>query len=158
MWFYVATYAVQVLAAFAVASVVSGPATGRSPLTDYAGLSARSPFLAAMLALMMLAMGGIPVTAGFVGKVAVFRSAIDAGYLWLVITGVVATVAGLFFYLRVIVLMYMQPAADAPESPAVRLSVPMGTGIVLAVAALVTLLAGLVPWPLLEWLRDALPL
>jgi NADH-quinone oxidoreductase subunit N len=110
-----------------------------------------------MLGLMMLAMGGIPVTAGFVGKVAVFRSAIDAGYLWLVITGVVATVAGLFFYLRVIVLMYMQPAAE-PSDTGVRLSVPLGAGIALSVAALVTLVAGLVPWPLLEWLRDALPL
>ncbi|MEX0826069.1 MAG: NADH-quinone oxidoreductase subunit N [Acidimicrobiia bacterium] len=158
MWFYVATYSVQVLAAFAVAAVVSGPAVGRAPLTDYAGLSARSPFLAAMLGLTMLAMGGIPVTAGFVGKVAVFRSAIDAGYLWLVITGVVATVAGLFFYLRVIVLMYMQPAAEPPGTPGGRLSVPLGAGIALTMAALVTLLAGLVPWPLLEWLRDALPL
>ena len=157
MWFYVATYAVQVLAAFAVASVVSGPAGGRSPLTDYAGLSARSPFLAAMLGLMMLAMGGIPVTAGFVGKVAVFRSAIDAGYLWLVITGVVATVAGLFFYLRVIVLMYMQSAA-ADGSDDARITTPGSVGFVLVVAALVTLVAGLVPWPLLEWLRDALPL
>jgi len=158
MWFYVATYSVQVLAAFAVAAVVSGPAGGRSPLSDYSGLSARSPFLAGSLGLMMLAMGGIPVTAGFVGKVAVFRSAIDAGYLWLVIVGVVATVAGLFFYLRVIVLMYMQPAADAPGTPVARLSVPLGTGIVLTVAGLVTVLAGLVPWPLLDWLRDALPL
>jgi NADH-quinone oxidoreductase subunit N len=149
---------VQVLAAFAVAAVVSGPAGGRSPLSDYSGLSARSPFLAGSLGLMMLAMGGIPVTAGFVGKVAVFRSAIDAGYLWLVIVGVVATVAGLFFYLRVIVLMYMQPAADAPGTPVARLSVPLGTGIVLTVAGLVTVLAGLVPWPLLDWLRDALPL
>jgi len=159
MWFYVATYAVQVLAAFAVASVVSGPAGGRSPLTDYAGLSTRSPFLAASLGLMMLAMGGIPVTAGFVGKVAVFRSAIDAGYLWLVITGVVATVAGLFFYLRVIVLMYMQPAAvEGPDTKAERITAPRGVGFVLVAAALVTLVAGLVPWPLLEWLRDALPL
>lgn len=159
MWFYVATYAIQVLAAFAVASVVSGPAGGKSPLTDYAGLATRSPFLAASLGLMMLAMGGIPVTAGFVGKVAVFRSAIDAGYLWLVITGVVATVAGLFFYLRVIVLMYMQPAAaEGPGTQLARITTPRGVGFVLVVAALVTLVAGLVPWPLLEWLRDALPL
>ena len=159
MWFYVATYSVQVLAAFAVASVVSGPAGGRSPLSEYAGLSSRSPFLAGTLGLMMLAMGGIPVTAGFVGKVAVFRSAIDAGYLWLVIAGVVATVAGLFFYLRVIVLMYMQPVvASGPGDSGAVLRTPGGIRVVLLVAAAVTLVAGLVPWPLLDWLRDALPL
>ena len=102
----------------------------------------------------MLAMGGIPLTAGFAGKVAVFRSAIDAGYLWLVIVAVLATVAGLFFYLRVIVVMYMQPVGDA----AGRIRVPGGARVALGVAAVVTVLAGVVPWPLLDWLRDALPL
>ena len=154
MWFYVATYAVQVLAAFTVASVVSGPAEGRAPLADYAGLASRSPALAAVLGLLMLAMGGIPLTAGFVGKAAVFRSAIDADYLWLVIVGVIASVAGLFFYLRVIVLMYMQPVGDE----AGHVGVPIGAQTVLSVSVAVTVLAGVVPWPLLDWLRDALPL
>jgi len=154
MWFYVATYAVQVLAAFTVAAVVSGPAQGRAPLSDYAGLASRSPVLAAVLGLLMLAMGGIPLTAGFVGKVAVFRSAIDADYLWLVIVGVVSAVAGLFFYLRVIVLMYMQPVGET----AGRIRVPGGARVALSVAAVFTVLAGVVPWPLLDWLRDALPL
>src|SRR3990172_7987532 len=154
MWFYVATYSVQVLAAFAVAAVVSGPTEGRAPLSDYAGLSTRSPWLAAVLGLLMLAMGGIPLTAGFVGKVAVFRSAIDADYLWLVIVGVIASVAGLFFYLRVIVLMYMQPVGDE----AGHVGVPIGAQTVLSVSVAVTVLAGVVPWPLLDWLRDALPL
>jgi NADH-quinone oxidoreductase subunit N len=154
MWFYVATYAVQVLAAFTVAAVVSGASEGRAPLSDYAGLSSRSPALAAMLGLLMLAMGGIPLTAGFVGKAAVFRSAIDADYLWLVIVGVVAAVAGLFFYLRVIVLMYMQPVGEATGG----IRMPGGARVVLSVAAVVTILAGVVPWPLLDWLRSALPL
>ena len=134
MWFYVATYSVQVVAAFVVVAVVSGPREGRSALSEYAGLSERSPLLAASLGLMMLAMGGIPVTAGFVGKVAVFRAAIDADYLWLVIVGVVAAVAGLFFYLRVMVLMYMQPAAGS-EGEAVP--VQWGTRVVVGVAAAV---------------------
>ena len=154
MWFYVATYSVQVLAAFTVAAVVSGPTEGRAPLSEYAGLSTRSPWLAAVLGLLMLAMGGIPLTAGFVGKVAVFRSAIDADYLWLVIVGVIASVAGLFFYLRVIVLMYMQPAGVG----AGRIGVPAGARVVLAVAAIVTVIVGVVPWPLLDWLRNAIPL
>lgn len=155
MWFYVATYAVQLLGAFAVAAVVSGAGQGRSPLSDYTGLGRRSPFLAATMTLLLLAMAGIPLTAGFVGKVAVFRAAIDAGYLWLVILAVLATVAGLYFYLRVIVVMYMAPAegalATAPR-------VPWGARLALAFAAAATIVLGLAPWPLLEMLRDALPL
>jgi NADH-quinone oxidoreductase subunit N len=153
MWFYVATYVVQVVGAFAVVAAVSGSRTARAPLTEYAGLGSRSPFLAAALALFMLAMGGIPLTAGFVGKAAVFRAAIDADYLWLVITGLVAAVGGLFFYLRVIVLMYMQSAEeDAAVVPA------GGIRVAVAVASLVTVAFGIVPWPLLDWVRDALPL
>ncbi len=152
MWFYVATYAVQVVAAFGIAAVVSGPQQGPSPLADYAGLSTRSPGLALGLGLMMLAMGGIPLTAGFVGKAAVFSAAVGADYLWLVIVALVAAVAGLFFYLRVVVLMYMQPAESAD-----RIAVPMGTRIVLVVASAVTVVAGVVPWPFLRWLGEALP-
>ena len=154
MWFYVATYSVQVVAAFAVAAVVSGPQQGPSPLADYAGLASRAPGLAACLGLMMLAMGGIPLTAGFVGKAAVFSAAVGADHLWLVVLALVAAVAGLFFYLRVVVLMYMQPDAAAGD----RIRVPLGTRVALGIAVAVTVLVGVVPWPLLEWLGEALPL
>ena len=154
MWFYVATYALQVVGAFAIAAVISGALIGKSPLSDYTGLANRSPMLAAAMALFMLAMAGIPLTAGFVGKAAVFRAAIDADYLWLVILGLVAAVGGLFFYLRVIVLMYMQPEVD--DKPAPR--VPFGAGVAVGVAALVTIVVGFVPWPLLDWVREAIPL
>lgn len=156
MWFYLATYAFQVVGAFSVVAVVSGMGPEEAPLTDYAGLAGRAPGLAAGLGLMMLAMGGIPLTAGFVGKVAVFRAAIDGDHLWLVILALVAAVAGLFAYLRVIVLMYMQPASgpSADESP----TAPLAARLSLGVAAAVTVAAGVAPWPLLKWLGDALPL
>jgi NADH-quinone oxidoreductase subunit N len=97
-------------------------------------------------------MGGIPLLTGFVGKVGVWQAAIDADYLWLVIVGVLSTVAGLFFYLRVIVLMYMQPAEDSTSIlPAA------GERLAAGVAAAVTVVVGVVPWPLLDWVRDALP-
>lgn len=156
MWFYVATYAVQVVGAFTVAAAVSGEGQGRSPLAHYAGLGRRAPWLAAAMSLMLLAMAGIPLTAGFAGKVAVFRAAIDAGYLWLVILAVVATVAGLYFYLRVIVVMYMS-APDEVGSAAVP-APGWGARLALGAAAAITLILGIVPWPLLEVLRDALPL
>lgn len=156
MWFYLATYTVQVVGAFTVVALVSGMGPDEAPLTDYAGLAGRSPGLAAGLGLMMLAMGGIPITAGFVGKVAVFRAAIDGDHLWLVILAVVAAVAGLFAYLRVIVLMYMQPASG--PSAGESLPVPLAARLSLGAVAAVTVAAGVAPWPLLEWLGDALPL
>jgi NADH-quinone oxidoreductase subunit N len=154
MWFYVATYSFQVVGAFAIAAVVSGALTGRSPISDYAGLSGRSPLLAAAMGLFMLSMAGIPLTSGFIGKAAVFRAAIDADYLWLVILGLVAAVGGLFFYLRLIVVMYMQPAADDAAHPQVH----FGSRFAVGVTALVTIVVGFVPWPLLDWVRDAIPL
>ncbi len=154
IWFYAVTYAFQVLGAFAVVSVVGGPAGTRSALTDYSGLAQRAPILAGSLALLMLALGGIPLTAGFTGKLFVFREAVDAGYLWLVVLAVVASVAGLFFYLRVIVLMYMHPEPDASSEPVIGESV----GIALTFVAVVTLAFGIVPGPLIDVVTSALPL
>ena len=74
----------------------------------YRGLARRSPFLAALLALFLLSLAGIPPTAGFIAKVVVFSAAVQAGYWPLVLVAVLASVAAAFFYLRVIVLMYMQ--------------------------------------------------
>ena len=160
MWFYVATYAFQLVGAFTIIAVVSGFRSDRASFDRFSGLASRSPFLAAMLALFMLAMGGIPLTAGFVGKVAVFTAAADAGYLWLAVAALVVAVAGLYFYLRVIVLMYFQePAlAEAPGTATAPPELSSSTRSVVAVCATVTLLFGIVPWPLLNFVGYALPL
>ncbi len=149
MWFYVATYAIQVMGAFTVVAVVAGDAEGRAPLDRFNGLGRRSPWLAAAMTFMLLAMAGIPVTAGFVGKVAVFSIAVEAGYLWLVIVALVVTVAGLFFYLRVIVRMYMEEPDGEPEVARAGL----GAQAVLVLASAATLVLGVYPWPLLRVLR-----
>lgn len=159
MWFYVATYAFQLVGAFTVAATVAGPKADRTPFDSLVGLGQRSGFLAWMLALFMLAMGGIPFTAGFVGKISVFTAAIDAGYLWLVIVGLVASVGGLFFYLRVISLMFFQQPvlAEAPGTMTAPPEPTSGGRVVLGVAAAVTVVLGLIPWPLLNLVGDALP-
>jgi NADH-quinone oxidoreductase subunit N len=161
MWFYLATYVFALLGAFTVAAVISGPRGGASAIDEYTGLAQRSPVLAGVLALFMLSMGGMPFTAGFVGKLGVFAAAIDADYLWLAIVGLVVAVAGLFFYLRVIVVMYFrQPVlAEGPGTATAHgIEVPTATQVVLGVTAAVTLVFGLIPWPLLNWVRHALPL
>jgi NADH-quinone oxidoreductase subunit N len=157
VWFYVVTYAFQVLGAFAVVSVVSGPTGSKSPLTDYAGLAERAPVLAGSLALLMFSMAGIPLTAGFLSKLYVFREAVDAGYLWLVVLGAVASVAGLFFYLRVIVLMYMSPANGQSATPPTEIRVDETVRVALTGVAVVTLAFGIVPGPLLDVVTSALP-
>lgn len=160
MWFYVATYAFMLLGAFTVTAIVTGSRRGAAPFTAFAGLGARSPELAWTMAVLMLGLGGIPFTAGFAGKIAVFVPAAGAGYLWLATLGLLTTVIGLFFYLRVIATMFMQqPAlAEAPGTVRAEPEAAPSSRFVLAVSVAVTLVFGVVPWPLLDLARRALPL
>lgn len=152
MLFYVGTYAFMLLGAFTVLAVVAGPRAGGTSLGDLAGLWRRAPGLATSMLVIMFGLAGIPLTAGFVGKVLVFTAAARAGYLWLVVLALVTTVVGLYFYLRVVGAMFLGGGEDAPP-----LSVGLHTRIVLAVVLGVTVLAGVVPWPLVQLVRDALP-
>jgi NADH-quinone oxidoreductase subunit N len=158
MWFYVGTYAFQLVGAFTVVTLVTGSRADRAPFDAFRGLGQRAPFLAGMMALFLIAMGGIPATAGFVGKLSVFGAAVDAGYLWLVILGVVMASAGLFFYLRLVVVMFFQDAAEAPGTATAPPELHAPSRVVLAIAGAITLVLGLVPWPLLNLVGDALPL
>ncbi|MFQ5966851.1 MAG: NADH-quinone oxidoreductase subunit N [Acidimicrobiia bacterium] len=154
VWFYLAVYAVQIMAGFAVVAAVGGASASGAPLEQFTGLGVRSPFLAASLAVMMLAMAGIPLTAGFVGKFAVFVAGWEAGYEWLVILGLVTAVAGLFFYLRVIVVMYMGAPVpvEAPGAARAKLHTPGPIRWLLAVSLAVTIVLGIYPTPLLSFL------
>jgi NADH-quinone oxidoreductase subunit N len=159
MWFYLATYSFQLVGAFTIAVIVSGQRSGPNEISDYAGLFSRAPVLAASLGTLMIAMGGIPTTAGFIGKLGVFAAAAGNGYIWLVVLGVVAAAAGLFFYLRVIVVMFFeQPVGAGPGAALGPLSVPRGPLLVVVATVIVTIFFGLVPWPLLNWVQWALPL
>ena len=153
MWFYLTTYALTVIAVFAVVAVVSGSRSGSSPLADWSGLSSRAPVLAWAMLIMLLALAGIPFTTGFVAKITVFTAATDAGYLWLMILALVTTVVGLYVYFRLAAVMFLEAPPGVEE-----VVVPPTTALVLAVAAVTTVLLGLVPWPLLDLAREALPL
>ncbi len=148
--FYLATYVVTLVAAFGIVALVEGPGSAGSPLDGYRGLSRRSPGLAAALSVLMLGLAGMPVTSGFIAKFGVFAEAWNAGLEWLVIVGLLATVAAFFFYLRVIVLMYFEEGEGEPTGVG-RLA---WAGLTLSVA--VTLLLGVYPTPLLEALTAAL--
>jgi NADH-quinone oxidoreductase subunit N len=153
MWFYVATYAFMIIGGFTVVSVVSGPGSTSAPISSVRGLANRSPEIGWLLAILMFGMSGMPFFAGFVGKILAFVAAGNSGYLWVVIVGTLTTVIGLAFYLRVVALVFSKPESD--EKP-VQASLSSRFAIIIATA--VTLVFGIVPWFLLDVVRDALPL
>lgn len=152
VWFYLAVYTLQLVGAFGVVSAVSGPADAHSGISSYAGLWRRQPVLAGSFAVLLLGMGGLPLTSGFVAKFGVFQAAWQSGYLWLVIVAVVSAVAAFFFYLRVIVVMYMsEPAASVERVLTPR---PAAKAALVLIAA-ATILLGVIPAPLLTLAGDA---
>jgi NADH-quinone oxidoreductase subunit N len=112
--FYLAVYAVMNLGAFGVLTLLGRGAQERVLMPDVAGLGFRRPFLGLALTVFMVSLGGIPPTAGFLGKVYVFGTALKAGLLPLVIVGVLNSVVSVYYYLRVTVAVYMQEPQGEP--------------------------------------------
>ncbi|MGA9756145.1 MAG: NADH-quinone oxidoreductase subunit N [Desulfobaccales bacterium] len=108
--YYLLAYTLMNLGAFGVVILVGRKKDSYLNIYDYSGLGAQHPVLAASMALFMFALAGIPPTAGFVGKFYIFSAAIQAGYIWLAIIGVMNSLVSVFYYLRITVLMYMKPA------------------------------------------------
>ncbi len=109
--FYLGAYLFTNLAAFGVVTIINHN-TGSDEIKTYAGLSRRSPGLALALLVALLSLGGIPPFGGFVGKVLVFASAIDAGLVWLAVLGIFNSVIGLYYYLVVLKVVYLDRSAD----------------------------------------------
>ncbi len=139
--FYLLAYGVTNLAAFAVLGLLATREHANDDLASMAGLSLRHPALAAVFAVLLLSLGGLPPTAGFVGKWYIFSAAMRAGHHGLAIIGVLTSVVSIFFYLRVIVMMYMAEPGDAPMSPQ-----PSRAAVfTLAAAVVVTFYLGIMP-------------
>ena len=113
MLFYAVAYTIMNLGAFAVVVVLGRVGNEHVLITDYAGLSRRRPMLAALMAAFMLSLAGVPPTVGFVGKFYVFSAAVEAGFAWLALVGLVSSVASVYYYLRVVYQMYMVDPADS---------------------------------------------
>lgn len=145
--FYLVAYGFGTVAAFAIVGLVRGPTGEATHLSHWAGLGRRSPLLAGTFALLLLSFAGIPLTAGFVGKFAVFSAAAGAGGWPLVVVGVVCSAIAAFFYVRVIVLMFF---SDPPEvAPDVVMPSALTT-VTIAAGAIVTVALGLFPQPVLD--------
>jgi NADH-quinone oxidoreductase subunit N len=150
--FYLLAYAVTNLGAFGVISVLDTAERPNDKIRDYAGLGYSHPMLAALMTLFLLSLGGFPPLAGFIAKWYVFSAAIKAGYYWLAIIGVLTSVISVFFYLRIVVMMYMTTS----ETPARFPVVPRIAGAALMVSAILIFYLGVLPTRVIDWATSSI--
>lgn len=146
--FYLGAYLLMTMLAFLVMIVVA-QATGGDDISDFAGLGQRAPQLAFAMLLAMLALAGLPLTVGFLGKLFIFECVLQQQHYILAALGVIAVGAGFYYYLKVIRAMYWQQPAN-PNAPAIETS-PLTTFTIAALCALIIWL-GVYPAPLLALL------
>jgi NADH-quinone oxidoreductase subunit N len=150
MLYYLLAYGFMNIGAFTIAYLVNRRGEGNYALSDYAQLGARNPVLALLMSIFMLSLTGIPPLAGFFGKLYLFSAAVQAGYVWLVVIALLNSVVSVFYYLRVMVIMYMRDAEDLKElerAPAV--------GFTAAVCGIMIFLLGIYSGTVLEIAKAA---
>jgi NADH-quinone oxidoreductase subunit N len=147
---YLWVYLFMQLGAFMIITMLRRRDVIGDELKDMSGLHLRSPVAACAMLVFMLSLGGIPPTAGFMGKVWVFGAAIDAGFVWLAVVGVVNSAISLFYYIRVVVFMWIKEEVVGSE-------ISMGPAMTMAllIAATGSIFFGVYPQPLFEHAQAA---
>ncbi len=140
--FYLLVYTIINIGAFAVIILFAGREEKFENIADYAGFGFKYPFAGIALTIFMLALAGIPATAGFVGKYKIFIAALNSGYTWLAVIGVVNSLISVWYYIYVVVTMYMKPA-EGEHSPALALSPTLLMAVLIAL--ILTLQLGIFP-------------
>lgn len=149
--FYLAAYSFMNLGAFGIVSLVEGKEESNLELNSYRGLGTRQPLLAALLSLFMFSLAGIPPFAGFFGKYYIFIAAIEAKLTWLAILGVLSSVISVYFYLRLVVLMYFYDSSDEIDIA------KSNTGLLAVfISAILVVLLGILPGTLLNLITSYL--
>jgi NADH-quinone oxidoreductase subunit N len=149
--FYLLTYAISNLGALGIVALLGSAQNQHDELRDFAGLSRSRPALAALMTVFLLSLGGFPPLAGFIGKWYIFAAAVQEGHYTLAIIGVLTSVVSVFFYLRIVVMMYMTEGAEA-----VRPRLP-GTAVVgLALATIAVFYLGVLPTRVLDLALDSI--
>jgi NADH-quinone oxidoreductase subunit N len=149
--FYLAAYFVTTLGAFGVVTVLSSGVKEAERIADYRGLFWRQPWLAGLLTAALLSLAGVPLTAGFIGKFYLVLAGIDATLWNLVFVLVVSSAIGLFYYLRIVVALYMEPVASAPAIQ--RPSLSFSGGAALAIVTVLLIGLGIYPDALIRMLQ-----
>ena len=139
--FYLLSYAVMNIGAFAVVQLIARSGDRRTAIEDYRGIGFESPVLAFSLSLFMLSLLGMPLTAGFMGKIMVFGAAIDQKYYGLVIVGVLNSAVSAYYYLRLIIVMFFGERTMAWSAP----RIPASVAVALVITVLGVLYLGIFP-------------
>jgi NADH-quinone oxidoreductase subunit N len=149
--FYLLAYAVANLGALGIVALLGTADRPHDQLHDFAGLWTTRPGLAALMTVFLLSLGGFPPTAGFIAKWYIFAAAVQEGHFWLAIIGVLSSVVSVFFYLRIVVMMYMTEETPAPR-PAVSRTAMAGLGF----AMLATFYLGVLPTRVIEYALESI--
>jgi NADH-quinone oxidoreductase subunit N len=145
--FYSLAYACMTIGAFGMVVLLARGTARGDQIDDFTGLAQKSPLAAGVMLLFLLSLTGIPPTAGFVGKFYLFAAAVNAGYIWLALIAVINSAISLFYYMRVAMVMYMR---ELPPQ-GIALSRSPALYLALLLAAVVTLILGIFPGPVLEF-------
>jgi NADH-quinone oxidoreductase subunit N len=149
--FYMLSYAFMNIGAFAVIVLIGKKGEKNCNVSDYAGLAYKKPVLAAVFTVFLFSLAGVPPTAGFIGKFYLFSAAVNSGYIWLAIIGVLNSAASVYYYLRVMVFMYMKDPTEEFDWAGATPSI----AICLLVSVVATLVLGIVPGTILELAQKA---
>lgn len=147
--FYLLTYAVMNIGAFAVVQLIARGGDRRTAVEDYSGIGFQSPVLAFALSLFMLSLLGMPLTAGFMGKIMVFNSAIVQGYYVLVVVAVLNTAVSAYYYLRLIIVMFFGDRTTAWAAP----RIPASVALAIVLTVLGVLYLGIFPGRVINGLQ-----
>ena len=149
--FYLLTYAVSNLGALGIVAVLGTAQHEHDQLRDFAGLWRSRPGLAGLMTVFLLSLGGFPPMAGFIGKWYIFSAAVQEGHYWLAIIGVLTSVVSVFFYLRIVVMMYMTEGSEIVRPP-----LPVTAVAGLALATLAVFYLGVLPTRILDLALDSI--
>jgi NADH-quinone oxidoreductase subunit N len=150
--FYLVAYFVMNLGAFGVVAVLSLPAQEKENLEDYQGLFWHRPWLASTFTFMLLSLAGIPLTIGFIGKFYIFTAGIAATQWLLLAMVIIGSILGLFYYLRIVIVMYQLPTA-VMERRRTYPPTPLTGGLTLALLTLLLLWWGIHPNPIINLIK-----
>jgi NADH-quinone oxidoreductase subunit N len=150
--FYLAAYSLMNLGAFAVVIHMAGKGERHVKISDLAGLGQRQPVTAALLTIFILSFIGVPLTGGFFGKFYIFRAALHSNLVWLTVLGLLNSAVGAYYYLRVLVVMYMNEPGEAvnniePLTPGLRAA--------LILPAIGTIVLGVLPGTILNFAQNS---
>ena len=149
--FYMLSYAFMNIGAFAIIILVGKKGEANNNVSDYAGFGYKHPMLGIAMCIFLFSLAGIPPAAGFIGKFYLFSGAIQAGYIWLAIIGVLNSAASVYYYLRVMVFMYFKDPTE--EFEWVKLTPAFVICLIIAVAGV--LIPGVLPGVFLELAQKA---